>query len=263
MTRLTTAVLAMGLSLAALGDSEPDKLVKLRDAWNGAKDREARPIKEKYYNALLSLRKQLTQQGNLGKALLVRDEIERLTGVAEPSESEEEPTRPPEVERLRTVYERDLAEMEKNFDAKYVTALRNLEKGYRKEDALNHAIAVSKEIEKLVPPEEDPGPRTLAQVVPFQKWLETVMFRVEDGSCRYMSGRTMAHTNAEGELRSSVKPRIIDKNNIRRTITWKYGSGTKVTITVDPDRTKATWSDSKGNKGTCEVVPRPREEEAP
>lgn len=128
--------------------NEPEKLASLREAWTRAKVRDARPIKEKYLNALTKLRDNLTERNRLDDAVLVRSEIKYLAKVAE--EGEELPTGgPAKLKELRKIYGREMERMAEGNDRKYVGALKKLGTSYSKARKLEAALAVRAEIEKV------------------------------------------------------------------------------------------------------------------
>lgn len=137
--------------------SEPDKLVSLRDSWRRAKERDARPIKVNYLNALTKLRDRLTQQQAFGNAVLVQEEIKALTeGADREQEGGDDSGRPAVLATLCEKYDRDMARMREGNDRKYGEALKALRKRYAQAGELEAAMAVQAELGKLEEQTEPP-----------------------------------------------------------------------------------------------------------
>ena len=149
-----------GVTPCLAGDkaSEPQKLTALRSSWKQAKERDARPVKGKYLNALIDLRKRLTQQGSLEGALLVRDEIEVLTQGKEREQPKDGQGVPSRLTTLRATYERELARIDKVDDKKYVGALTAMQASFQKADKLDAALAIKRELEGLTVAADNASP---------------------------------------------------------------------------------------------------------
>ena len=104
-----------------------------------AKEKQARPIKEKYLNALIKLRGRLTKEGAVEDAVLVREEIEILTQGKERQLEKESRS---DLGRLRGIYERELATLEASLDKKYEVALGKLQRSFQNEKKLEAVLAV-------------------------------------------------------------------------------------------------------------------------
>lgn len=130
--------------------AEPGKLTDLRDAWTQAKVRGARPIKEKYLEALIALRDRYTKQSRLGDAVLVRDEIKVLTeGREREKELDGEGAAPAELAALRATYDREIERMEAVNDRKYVAALKTMQRGFTTKGDLESVLAVKAELGRV------------------------------------------------------------------------------------------------------------------
>jgi hypothetical protein len=69
------------LSNLGIADEEPDKLVKLREQWQEAKNKATKPIDEKYHKALMKLRKDFLKDEDLKSAVVIDNEIKRLSSI--------------------------------------------------------------------------------------------------------------------------------------------------------------------------------------
>ena len=174
---LTLLLVAVVHSLAPAqdaGESEPEKLTALRTSWLNAKEREARPLKDKYLDALQKLRTQLTQRGNLEEAILVRAEIERLTQVApkdtKPAEEGALQKNSAELQRLRRVFDNEIARLERENDHKYETALDALQKSYERAGKLESALAVKQELKAIRPDDLEPSVEALRIPASAKSW---------------------------------------------------------------------------------------------
>lgn len=140
-----------GSCLAALSQetpTEPPELMALQQSWAAAKEREARPLKEGYLNALTKLRDSLTQAGKLDEAILVRAEIEDLTGVA-PRNETVVPERPAQLKSLNEIFRREMAAMTRENDRKYVAALKALKDRFEAASRLEDALRITRELEAV------------------------------------------------------------------------------------------------------------------
>ena len=153
-----TAVAISSLCAQEKNVPEPGKLTSLRQAWIDAKEKKSRPIKDKYLTALIGLRKKLTRQGKLEEAVLVQDEIAAL-GEGRPrvetDEGKSAGTR--ELNSLRTTFVREMARMNQSLDNKYVAALKEMQQAFTKKEALEPALAVQAEINRVAAPDDAEG----------------------------------------------------------------------------------------------------------
>jgi hypothetical protein len=149
MTRLLLILFSFAAHAEESLAPEPEKLTKLREAWTQAKEREFRPIKENYLNALIKLRKQLTGQDNLAGALLVRDEIEFLTQGKERADDGDGQGTPRQLSSLRSVYQVSIDKVVAENDQKYLAALEAMRSQFATAGDLEGALAIRNELELL------------------------------------------------------------------------------------------------------------------
>jgi hypothetical protein len=65
----------------AIAEEDPDKLVKLRERWQEAKEKAIKPIDIKYQKALVKLKNNYMSKGDLKSAVAIDEEIKRSSSI--------------------------------------------------------------------------------------------------------------------------------------------------------------------------------------
>lgn len=176
------------LPARADGTVDPEKLNSLRQKWIQAKAKSTQPLRDKYLKALTALRKKLTQGGKLEEAILVRDEIELLKK-GELTELSDGGGIPSQLILQRQAYDRGIAQVTKELERKYITALQKLRKSFGESDQLEAAVAVTNELDKIA---------KLIRERDFKPIAGKFHFYVDDTAKVYLNGKQFHSHRVDG-----------------------------------------------------------------
>ncbi|MEM6280093.1 MAG: hypothetical protein AAF733_11475 [Verrucomicrobiota bacterium] len=129
---------------------EPEALTTSRAGYERALEKAVSPIREKYANHLTQLQSKYTRSNHLDAALAVRTEIEALEKMVQEGEaleglSEEHE----ELTTSRANFEKAVGRAEAPIHEKFLNYLTQLQRDYTRNNNLDGALAVRKEIESL------------------------------------------------------------------------------------------------------------------
>ncbi|MCP5536769.1 MAG: hypothetical protein H7A51_11145 [Akkermansiaceae bacterium] len=122
---------------------EPEELLSLRKAYADAHVEALEPLTKKYMQALASLKKKLSQAGDLEGAIIVESEEKGTNKTAEKDQ-------PRQLVRLNRIYESSREKISAEVTAKYINALKELQVKLTKSGDLEGAVQVKTEYEKYV-----------------------------------------------------------------------------------------------------------------
>ena len=141
-------MLTAAFQTVALAENDPVELISLRKAYADAHVEALEPLTKKYFQALASLKKKLSQAGDLEGAIIVESEEKGTNKTAEEHQ-------PRELVRLNRLYKTTSERKSREVTHKYIKALHALQLKLTRSGDLEGAQKVKAEHQKYLTAKED------------------------------------------------------------------------------------------------------------